>query len=67
MLLKRSSVFHIYVASSKSFSFHLLRMLSVQCPALFLSESGACVDDVVFEHVESTLVTELNCTEDHYA
>lgn len=42
-------------------------MLPVQCLSLFLSEKGACVDDVVSEHVESGLVTEFNCTEDHYA
>lgn len=33
----------------------------VQCPTLFLSENGASVEDVSFEHVESCWVTEFNC------
>lgn len=51
----------------KSISFHLFRMLPVQCLTLFLSENSACVDDVVSVHVESSLVSEFNCIEDHYA
>lgn len=38
----------------------------MQHPALPVSESGACVDDVMFERVESSLGTEFKCTEHHY-